>query len=107
MRISSIACEISQILDHRGWPGHSTALRFSSDVVGLAARAVVYPIRRRARVPVVRRTGQPERVGGTDLLPVWRATLSGEPDAAWRRRFARAAHIDGLFAGRKIVSMIL
>jgi len=51
---------------------------------------------------VVRRTGQPERVGGTDLLPLWRATLSGEPDASWRRRFARAAHIDGLFAGRRI-----
>jgi CheY-like chemotaxis protein len=35
-------------------------------------------------------------------LPLWRAILSGEPDASWRRRFARAAHIDGLFAGRRI-----
>ena len=51
---------------------------------------------------IVRRTGKPERVGGTDLLPLWRATLSGEPDASWRHRFARAAHIDGLFAGRRI-----
>ncbi len=41
-------------------------------------------------------------MGGTDLLPVWRVPLSGEPDAAWCRRFVLVAHIDGLFAGRRI-----
>ena len=44
-----------------------------------------------------RRTGEPQRLGGSERLPAWRASLSEEPTAEWRREFLRHALASGIF----------
>ena len=44
-----------------------------------------------------RRTGEPQRLGGSERLPAWRVSLSEEPTAEWRREFLRHALASGIF----------
>src|ERR1044071_25770 len=44
-----------------------------------------------------RRTGEPQRLGGSERLPAWRVSLSVEPTAEWRREFLRHALASGIF----------
>jgi CheY-like chemotaxis protein len=49
-----------------------------------------------------RRTGEPQRLGGSERLPAWRVSLSEEPTAEWRREFLRLALTSGIFQNGQI-----
>jgi CheY-like chemotaxis protein len=47
------------------------------------------------------RIGEPQRVGGSDQIPIWFVCLSDDLHPEWRHHFLRAAHTSGLFHGIK------